>query len=137
MELYSDEIIILDYYPDHDILTVTLQQEREYPVTEVRKAFISIVAGIRENNVSRLLLDFRRNTLDLTEAEYKASIAQLAVGILHTPLKKVARVGTSNPVREQKIQNTYEGIKDAVPFPIAVKMFSDRAEAMEWLKLEV
>ncbi|MEJ8755568.1 hypothetical protein WG947_01055 [Pontibacter sp. H259] len=137
MELYSDEIIFLDYIPEQDILTVALQEEREYPVAEVRKAFISIVSCIRENNISRLLLDFRRNTLDLSEADYKASIAQLAVGVLQTPLQKVARVGTSNPIRENKIVNTYEGIKGAVPFPIAVKMFYDKAEALEWLKLEV
>jgi hypothetical protein len=133
MIIYHDLTIELAYTPAQDVLSATLQTERVYETAEVRKAFISIVAYIKEYKVSRLLLDFRRNTLDLSETDYKTTVAQLTVGLMHTPLQKVARVGTADPVREQKIETTYGHIKDAVAVPIQVRMFSDKTEALEWL----
>ena len=133
MIIYHDPTIELRYAPDEDVLSATLQTERVYEAEEVRKAFTSIVAYIKEYKVSRLLLDFRRNTLDLSEAAYKTTLAQLTVGLMQTPLQKVARVGTTDPVREHKITSTYDGIKDAVDVPIQVRMFANKAEALQWL----
>ncbi|MBC5773668.1 hypothetical protein H8S95_06310 [Pontibacter sp. KCTC 32443] len=133
MILYSDHIIKLDYKPAHDILTASLQVLRDYDAAEIRNAFLSIVVTVKEYNVTRLLLDFTRNTLDLTETEYKHSIAQLTVGLMQTPLEKIARIGTTHHVREQKISGLYEGIKNAVTLPIAFHIFSDKSTALDWL----
>ncbi|NEM97705.1 STAS/SEC14 domain-containing protein [Pontibacter burrus] len=136
MILYSDHIIQLDYIPDDDVLVTSLQEERDYNADDVRSAFRSIAAYIKEYNISRLLLDFRRNTLDLAIGEYKFTVAQLTVGLLQTSLQRVARVGTDDPKRENKIQTMYEEIKAAVPIPIAVRMFPSWQEAYDWLTEE-
>lgn len=88
---------------------------------------------VKEYNIKRLLLDFTRNTLDLTETEYKYAIAQFAVGLMQTSLEKIARIGTKNHMREQKIISKYEGIKNAVALSIAFEIFSDQATALKWL----
>ena len=133
MILYSDSIIELDYTPAQDILTTKLQEEREYDVTEVRDAFRSIVVTVKEYNITRLLLDFTGNTLDLTDTEYRHSIAQLAVGLMQTPLLKIARISSQIPEREQKIMGTHEGIKNKVNLQIAFQIFSSKTTAINWL----
>ncbi len=134
MILHSDHIIELDYEPAKDILVTCLQSVRDYDAVEVRKAFITISSYVREYNISRLLLDFTRNTLDLTEPEYKATMAQLTVGLLQTPLQKVARLTTNDATREQKIFSTLEAIKGSVPLPVDVRMFNSSTDAMFWLQ---
>jgi hypothetical protein len=136
MIIYEDSTIELLYLTAQDTITATLQSERVYEATEVRKAFTTIVAYTKEYQVSRLLLDFRHNTLDLSETDYKTTVAQLTVGLMQTLLQKVARVGTADPVREQKIESTYDGIKNAVTVPIQVRMFADKTEALQWLIAE-
>jgi hypothetical protein len=131
--LYSDSIVRLDYTPAQDIVLATLPVVRAYDVNEINQAFISMVGCITEYNITRLLLDFTGNTLELPEAEYKQSIAQLADGLLQTPLVKMARIRTQNDVREQKIKGTYEGIKNRVGIQVVFSTFYDKTEAIQWL----
>ena len=133
MELYSDHTVLLNYDPAHDILTATLQVRRAYDAAEVRRAFISIASCVREYHICCLLLDFTANTLDLTEDEYKYTMAQLTVALLRTPLHKVARIETGDTERERKILNTFEHIKEAVSVPVTVRTFPSREEAYRWL----
>ncbi|MBB6609946.1 hypothetical protein H7F15_02760 [Pontibacter sp. Tf4] len=133
MILYSDHIIRLEYDPACDLLLTSLTVAREYDVKEVRSAFLSIITHVNEYNITSLLLDFTRNTLDLQAGEYKVTVAQLTVGLLQTSLRKVARVSTADPIREEKIASMLQDIQTAVPLPIQVKMFPTKEAALQWL----
>ncbi|MER2999351.1 hypothetical protein [Pontibacter populi] len=133
MILYKDHLIQLDYDPAEDLLRTSLQTVRPYDAAEVRSTFISIIACVKDYNITRLLLDFTSNTYDLSESEYKTTMAQLTVGLLQTSLRKVARLTTPDNTREYKIASMLGNIKDAVPVPVQVQMFDNRDEAMRWL----
>jgi hypothetical protein len=133
MIVYSDRTLQLDYVPEDNLLLTSLQEVRVYETKEVRLAFLSIVACVKEYNISRLLLDFTRNTYDLAETEYKATMAQLTVGLLQTPLEKVACLTTPDAIREHKIETTLGAITDTVHVPIEVQMFTTKKEAVHWL----
>ncbi|WP_242917307.1 hypothetical protein [Pontibacter liquoris] len=133
MLLYQDHLIKLDYATAQDILYVEWQERKPYSVAEVRQAFSSIVATVREKEIERILLDFTGNTVDLSDKEYKAVMAHLTVGLLPTCLKKVARITTSDVVREEKIICILKEIESAIALPVDVKLFSTRTEALKWL----
>ena len=133
MALYSDDLIKLDYARDKGVLYAAWQEQRPYSAEEVRKAFIAIVACARERPVKRLLLNFADNTRDLTKAEYKAAIGQLAVGLLPTTVRKIACIGTGSPAREQRITSAYREIAAAIAPPIDFRFFPKRIEALRWL----
>ena len=133
MILYKDHIVELDYQPAQDLLTTCLRATRSYDATEVRSAFISIITHVNEYNITRLLLDFTRNTYDQSETEYKSNIAQLTVGLLQTSIRKVARLTTPDAIREHKISSILDSIQEAVPMAVEVEMFSSKEEAMRWL----
>ncbi|MER2999216.1 hypothetical protein [Pontibacter populi] len=133
MILYKDHIIELDYQPAQDLLITCQPSIRPYDAREVRSAFISIITFVKEYNITRLLLDFTRNTQDLSETEYKTNMAQLTVGLLQTSLQKVARLTTSDAIREQKIASMLDTIQGAVPMVVEVGMFTSKEEAVRWL----
>jgi hypothetical protein len=131
--LYKDNIVELDYQPAHDLLITCQPATRPYDANEVRSAFISIITHVKEYYITRLLLDFTRNTYDLTEPEYKNTMAQLTVGLLQTSLQKVARLSTPDAIREHKISSMLHTIQVAVPMAVEVQMFTTKEEAMQWL----
>ncbi|MFD2245327.1 hypothetical protein [Pontibacter ruber] len=131
--LYEDELIKLEFTTQQDILLVAPQNQSKFGVSEIRKAFMSTVACTREHDIKRLLLDFSRNIIEMNEAEYKNVIAQLTVGLMPTHIKKVARIATSDTLRELKVEATYDAIRKAVELPLEFRNFPSTAEAMEWL----
>lgn len=135
MELYSDRVVKLEYEPAFSLLTASLQATRVYDAMEVKSAFATIASSVQEHRIRKLMLDFTRNTYDLPVEEYKKTVAQLTVGLLRTPLQKVARIQTGDPVREAKIAALWEEIKGAVSVSIDVQMFPTRAAARQWLLL--
>ena len=135
MELYSDHIVKLEYEPEFSLLTASLQARRVYGAAEVKSAFATIASAVQEHRIRRLVLDFTRNTHDLPAQDYKKTVAQLTVGLLRTPLQRVARIQTQDPVREAKIAALWKEIQAAVSVSIDVRMFPAEAPARQWLLL--
>ncbi len=132
MILYSDHLLELDYATAPDILFVQWQANKLHTIEQVKKAFFSIVAATREHRIERILLDLSA-TQAFSETEYNAIIAQLVVGLRPTAIRKVARVGTTDPVREQKVASTYQQIQAAVELPFEYESFKSRIDALTWL----
>ena len=133
MVLYQDELIRLELASAQGILYVEPRERRAFSAADVRKVFMSTVACTREHAIQRLLLDFSRNALELTGEEYKAVMAQLAVGLLPTHIRRVARVATADPAREHKVEAAYGEIQRAVSLPLEFRSFAGRAQALAWL----
>jgi hypothetical protein len=134
-KLHSTGIVQLEYEPAFDLLTTSLQATRAYDAREVKSAFVTIATFVQEHSIKKLILDFTRNTYDLPTIEYKQTVAQLTVGLLRTPLQKVARIQTEDPYREEKIATLWGEIKAAVSVHIDVRMFPTKAAARQWLLL--
>jgi hypothetical protein len=131
--LYEDEIIKLELATAQDMLYVVPQNRQTLSATDIRKAFMSTVAYTREHNITKLLLDFSQVIVEMNEVEYKNVIAQLTVGLMPTHIRKVARITTSDPIREYKVDATYEAIRKAVELPLEFRNFPTRAEALAWI----
>lgn len=134
MKLYSDKLIRVHYAADQSILYAAWQERRPYNAAEVKTAFMDIVSSARELNIRNLLLNFADNTQDLTEEEYKAALAQLIVGLLPTPISKIACIGTTSTVREDRIIAAFNEIKESINPSIEFSFFSNRTHALLWLK---
>ncbi|WP_242926828.1 hypothetical protein [Pontibacter vulgaris] len=133
MKLYSDDLIELTYTAAQDLLYAAWQEQRPYSTAEVKKAFMAIVASAREHNIKRILLNFSENTKDFLESEYKALLTQLAVGLLHTMIEKIACIGPGHSEREVRIGASFEEIRTASSIALQFRYFSNRAEAFQWL----
>jgi hypothetical protein len=133
MVLYRDDIVELDYAAAQEILYVELQDQRGLCVSEVKKVFMSIVVCAREHRIPKVLLDLTRNAVEMTKAEYKSVFTQLVVGLMPTPIRKVARVATKDPVREHSVDATYREIQKCINLPLEFRSFAGRDEALRWL----
>ncbi|MBC5773707.1 hypothetical protein H8S95_06505 [Pontibacter sp. KCTC 32443] len=134
MELYSDKLIRVHYAAEQSILYADWQEQRPYSAAEVKTAFMDVVSSARDLNIKNLMLNFSDNTQDLTEEEYKAALAQLVVGLLPTTIRKIACVGTSSSVREDRILAAFNEIKESINRPLEFSFFSNRTKALLWLK---
>ena len=135
MKLYSDKLIRIHYSPEQGILYAAWQEHRSYNAAEVKIAFMDVVSSARELNIRKVLLNFADNIQDLTEEEYKTVLAQLLVGLLPTPIQKIACIGTSSTVRKDRIMAAYNDIKESLSKPFEFRFFSSRTEALLWLNL--
>lgn len=133
MVLYWDELIKMDYASVQDVLLVEPQDNESLPFLKISRIFSSIVACVKEREIKNLLIDFSRNTLVVTETEYKSALARLAVGLTGTTIEKLARIATGDQTRENMIGRLEAEIREVLVSPIQVKNFPNRAEAMRWL----
>ncbi|WP_125185396.1 hypothetical protein [Botryobacter ruber] len=128
-----DELVKLDYASAQDVLFVEPQDNGGLSFSKINRVFSSIVACIKEREIKNLLIDFSRNTLAVTETEYKSALARLAVGLTGTTIEKLARIATDDQTREKMIERLEAEIRNVIKSPLQVKDFPNRAEAMQWL----
>ncbi|WP_162056119.1 hypothetical protein [Pontibacter pamirensis] len=133
MVLYSDAFFNLSYASAPDILYVALQDQRNLFVSEVRRIFVSIVSCSREHRFRRLLLDFGGNRVEMTEREYRAMMAQLAVGLLPAPVEKAALAMATDTIPEGRVETIYREMQAAVLLPLELRAFPRKTQALRWL----
>ncbi|WP_242919809.1 hypothetical protein [Pontibacter liquoris] len=133
MEVYSDDHIRLTYTAEQSLLYAVWKEHKEYDAAAVKQAFMAIVATATEHKILNLMLNFANNTQNLTEAEYKSLIAQLALGLQHTSTQKIACIGPIDSPREQSILAAFNEIKTAIPLALDFRFYSNRASALQWL----
>ncbi|MBB6609944.1 hypothetical protein H7F15_02750 [Pontibacter sp. Tf4] len=133
MLLYEDAIIQVHYEPASDVLTTSLQSARAYDAGEIRKAFQSVITNINAYHVTRLLLDLSLSQSGLPEHAYKQNMTLLVEGLKHTQLRKIARVGTQDSVREANILHIFENINAGIGLQAEFQNFSAQADALQWL----
>lgn len=134
MLIFSDDTCRLEYAAAQEVLTVELSGQRQLGAREIRKAIISAVACVREHTVERLLLDFRKATLQVGDTDYRYLIAQLAVGLRPSSVKRVARIATQDPLREDQVNAVFREVKKAIRLPLEFRSFDSQAAAIAWLE---
>ena len=131
MILYKSSLITLDYDPATDILSLDWPDIQDLFVAAVEQEIQELVKHIKHYDVKKLLLDTSRATINVDMVQYQAFLVSFARELMDTRLQKVARVGSSDPVREKLVNDAKEASQVAGAF--AFKVFKSKAEALEWL----
>ena len=135
MILYQNALIVLDYNPSTDILSVEWLNIQPYNLPEIRHTLEMLVESIRNYDVKKLLIDGSKTTVspELDEAEYRNIVFKFVSDISKTRLQKSARITTPDQVREAKSkQLSAEAIKNT-HLTIQSQDFATKSEALEWL----
>ena len=133
MVLHWDELVKLNYATGQDVLYVETLDQREIFAQDIQRINNAITNCAVEHKIQHLLIDLSKNTLLLTEAEFKAAMVQLAIGLLPSALKRVARIKSKNPERESMMERVLFEIQEVIKLPLEFRNFPDRAEALCWL----
>jgi hypothetical protein len=135
MILYQNRLIVLDYEPSTDILSVDWPNVASFDLMEVEQALNTLVGYIRDYDVKRLLIDSTKAVIspDLDMVEYQAIVTQFAYKLMKTRLKKSARIMHSDQVRETTSQKISEEITRKAKLEIENQNFTSKEAATAWL----
>ncbi|WP_137760313.1 hypothetical protein [Pontibacter sp. SGAir0037] len=123
--------IRLDYNPSSDVLTVEWPDVHNYTLAEVKESLSEIIKAIRYYDVKRLLIDSRKTVVSIDNEKYTVLSTEFAKEMLQTRLEKLARLESSNIIREGQVQ---ELVKTNNTAAIAFKNFTSSDEALKWLE---
>ena len=129
MVVYQNNILTITYSPESDLLSAVWSSTDAYELSKVQQAIKKLVEVILSYDVKNLMIDASKAEMDFTNEEYKAIIVQLATDFQTTHLQKLARVTTTDPLREEKIYT----IRQQLYFPYDFRDFKTREEALNWL----
>ena len=133
MILFKNGLIILDYNPADDILSVELPDIQKLTLPEVRRSFQIIGENLRNYDVKYLLIDSSKAVVDIEDIDYKAVIMQFGSDLLRTRLQKLARVGGTIPKQEKRAQSVATETIQALDLPFKFANFENRESAIKWL----
>lgn len=133
MILFKNGLIILDYNPAHDILSVELPDMHELTLPEVRRSFQIIVENLHNFDIQYLLIDSSKALVEIEDEDYQAVIAQFGKDLLQTRLKMFARVGGSRPAQEERAARVSKQVIEEYKLPFQFRIFTHKAEAYDWL----
>jgi len=132
MKIYSG-MIELDYDPATDILTTSMPDLREFSLPEVKMCLEIVVSNIRNYDIKKLLLDSSGSVVEIDDEAYKAVVAKFTMDLMATRLKKLARVATTSPAREQKSTKLANEIRQEFRTTVEFANFPSKPEALKWL----
>lgn len=133
MLLYKDSLVEIEYASAQEVLVVQLIGQKQYDASELKKVFSSTIVSSREPDIKKVLIDFGKNTVSISDINYKFIMSQLAVGLKASKVKKIARVALKDHEGEQKVASVYNEIQKAITLHLDFKNFNSKAEALEWL----
>ena len=137
MILFRNALIVLEYEPSTDILTVEWPNLETYLLPEVRMALKTLVEYIRSYDVKRLLIDASKSKTApglMDSPEYKEVITNFVIDLSQTRLQKSARIIALDPEREIKTQKLTTEIRSETKFQVKNQEFHTKEEAIAWLK---
>ncbi|MHC2990500.1 hypothetical protein OB13_02475 [Pontibacter sp. HJ8] len=132
MLLYRSQNIDLIYDVAYATLLVEWPSKQEPSLLEVRQGLQVLVNYARNYSVNNLLLDSSDFIFNLEQVNYQIILSQFLRALQSTYIKRVARIKTSDPEREQLILKLSETLEPE----ITLQNFKDKAGAFEWLNTE-
>lgn len=135
MMLFQNRLIVLEYRPGTDVLSVDWPSVSAYDLLEVERSLNTLVEYITNYDVKRLLIDSTRTTIspDLDMAKYQAIVTEFAYKLQKTRLQKSARIMHADLAREANSQKISEDISRKARLTVENRNFTDKAEALAWL----
>ncbi|WP_026463847.1 hypothetical protein [Adhaeribacter aquaticus] len=134
MILFDNSLIKLNYSAATDILEVAYPDLHGYLLTEIKNSIDALVENVRNYDVKKLLLDSSNTIISVSEQESREIASYLAAGLIQTRLRKLARIQSPRSAVENTAQNNIKHIKNTGLLPFELLNFSNKAEAIEWLK---
>jgi hypothetical protein len=134
MILLENGVLRLEYDPATDILQVRYPDLSSFLLSEIRHSLKIMVETIRNYDVRKLLLDASHTAIEVSNEENRELTMELASMLANTRLLKVARVQPFDAKKEMRAQENIEAARRAGLLPYEVSTFSNRMEAIHWLK---
>ena len=129
MVVYENSLITLAFAPETDTLLATWTNTELYSSFEVKQTLEKLTDVLITYNIKNLLIDARQGNVGMNDDDYRTIVIEFLNELGKTPLRKFARVITSDPLREEKIYT----IRQKVVFPFEFEDFRTREEAYSWL----
>ncbi|GAB3204635.1 hypothetical protein ABID22_002493 [Pontibacter aydingkolensis] len=133
MILHQNSIIKLEYNPATDILEVKYPDLQKFMLFEIKESLKLMVSTVRNYDVKRLLLDASQTLIEINDEENRDLTISLATELSKTRLQKVARIKPVDLNKEARAQENIKQIEKSGSLPFAIRTFSDRADAINWL----
>ena len=131
MVVYVNSLVTLTYAPESDTLSADWSDQEQFSLPEIKQTLEKLVEVMSNYNVKNLLIDASKANFNLTNDNYRDIIEYLEPAFKKTHLQKLARVMTSDPLREEKVYT----IRQKINFPYDFRDFKTKDEAMKWLTI--
>ncbi len=129
MVVYENSLITLTYAPETDTLLAEWAVQDQYSLPEINQTLEKLVAIMCNYDVKNLLIDASKANFNLTNEDYRAIVEGLETAFGKTHIQRLARVTTSDPLREEKIYT----IRKQVNLPYDFRDFKTKEDALKWL----
>ncbi|MBC3538363.1 hypothetical protein ACFSC6_08455 [Rufibacter sediminis] len=138
MILFQNHLIILDYNPSTDILSVDWPNVNSYDLLEIERSLSILVDYIRSYDVKRLLIDSSKTVIhpDIDRTTYLDIVTRFAKNLQNTRLQKSASILHTDTIRQQESEQISEEVTSKVELKIQSQTFATKKAALEWLKQE-
>jgi len=129
MVVYENSLITLTFAPETDTLLADWTNLELYSSLEVKQTVQKLIECLNNYNVKNLLINARKGNVGMNDDEYRAIVTGFLNELAKTNIKKLGRVMTSDPLREEKIYT----LRQTEVFPFEFEDFRTREEALSWL----
>lgn len=134
MILEDDSLLHFRYDTITHILSLTWPDLTYTPTAEVEDTLQKLASNIQFYDVHFLLEDHRKVFKILGDEKYKKVIENYHRQLAGTNLQKVARLISEEPAWEYLLTNNAKKIQKKLHLKFKVRFFTQKAEAMAWLK---
>ncbi|MBC5772740.1 hypothetical protein H8S95_01580 [Pontibacter sp. KCTC 32443] len=133
MTLYEDGFLKLSYDATYDILYVPCPHIQEFELLHIQKALSIVVETLISYDIKRFLFDSSNSQIDLPAEDHYHLIGQLIRGLMPSRLQKLARVGSTDTMRENSIERFLDNSEVQYTLPFKIQNFPSKAAAINWL----
>ena len=133
MILEEDSLLNFSYDITTQILSVSWPDLTNTPLPEIENSLQKLASNIKNFDIRKVLADHRHGFTSLENEAYKKVIKDYHRKLAETHLEKLARIIPENPAWEYFIIQLSQELKEKLNLPFEVRIFTKKAEAMEWL----
>ncbi|WP_157433425.1 hypothetical protein [Adhaeribacter aquaticus] len=136
MILFQNSLMVLDYSPATDILTVEWPNAHPYLLPEIKYTLQMLVDNLNNYHIKFLIIDASKTIANhelMDSPDYKEMVTQFSIDLSKTRLKKSARIISFDNSREEKTQELTRNLTQTIQFNYQFQSFTSREEAIKWL----
>ena len=133
MILEEDSLLNFRYNTVTQILSVNWPDLTNTPLPEIENSLQKLARNIKNFDIRKVLADHRHGFTSLEGEAYKKVVEDYHRCLAETHLEKIARIIPENPAWEYFIIQLSQELKEKLNLPFEVRIFTKKAEAMEWL----
>jgi hypothetical protein len=134
MILYKNGLMVLDYNPGTDILSVALPDVQHFGLTELERSLDIVSEHIKNYDIKRLLLDSSKAVVEVVDDQsYKQVVTVFIANLMKTRLEKVARIGSTISSQEERSATVTTQVRQELNSSIEVQSFMSKVAATNWL----